>query len=1049
MFEGPKRLKTAANPEQAQVTNPEGEASDPAASAILASNNKRQSQLFVTEDEPDDEAAGKGMYPWLVFLVKADILTGADSATTDTKPAPEAAKPLAEPSGQNVSTSDAEPIAGEMDVSPGSDTAVESGDDSQHRTTETDSSTMMGIAPYRSTHPNVLKEKQLRLLRDLPDGFPQLACFLPIFKEAEELVTWICEQFIEEVKQLKDEGYHNEEIDIVCDDLETCRYPPDKYASVGPVACLGTTGKGKTSCISSILDEDEAEFASGGTKRGTYVSHEYHGATSSQICDSLVKIFYLSNEGMQKQAKKFLSDILRRLTSKPGEDSEDESESEDEDESDLIDAKHGTAVECLDDVLCGDRRFEKPRSIEEFCRTKMKKTAKDRGLDAIFKAVWPAIEAMMAGRQKDDDIETIKGTDGNALHQKLKRLTTGAMRVRGADGRIPSPWPFISKVQVHRTNRFLDAGLTLADTPGSGDHNQHVIENTNRSLKEAGTIMIVTQYLRFDNDETLQHHLKTCIRLGKMHNIILVLTKIDEMKLLDEDEKSALSREDADVLEAAEHRLKALQKKVDETKREKEAARGNADRFMKLDDELHRLEASEIEADCQLKQAHIQLRCRELRCQAARLLRDVENSKYAPKLKAFPVSNTQYQLHVRGGKERPFLDLEATGVPELRRELLGISSGGKFNTLQHLCTRQLPWIFAGIEGILTKTPSERTGQLRKVLVRMMRQESDIFTKMKADLLWAYDDNVTSTIHDNTPRWGQACKAMIEDQWAGIHGSTLAAILGRSGKWKHKKLRKTFNLSRDIHNIFLSKKKIFVAFDNFMEYFLSMVAKAFNLRLKSKLDGLRRELTEGQYSKGLRMGPFSKYIMGTYAHIERSMEGQFDKLETEIESIRHSFTLEPENDDYGEKQDADGEKYQHIVGRAMKETYKDAKTQDMRGLKGKAVKKARLAILEAKLTSRDKEKNLFHCIGKVGRDRLEAFFDKWAEASSEIVDAGFAKIQENFDASFRERTAIKTEDQPEAEEKLKRMVAEAESVINGRLKELIETCQDFEKADMKA
>ena len=72
VFEGPKRLKTATNPEQAQVTNREGEASEPAGSAVLASNNKRQSQLFVTEDEPDDEAEGKGMYPWLSFSTKAD-----------------------------------------------------------------------------------------------------------------------------------------------------------------------------------------------------------------------------------------------------------------------------------------------------------------------------------------------------------------------------------------------------------------------------------------------------------------------------------------------------------------------------------------------------------------------------------------------------------------------------------------------------------------------------------------------------------------------------------------------------------------------------------------------------------------------------------------------------------------------------------------------------------------------------------------------------------------------------------------------------------------
>lgn len=536
-----------------------------------------------------------------------------------------------------------------------------------------------------------------------------------------------------------------------------------------------------------------------------------------------------------------------------------------------------------------------------------------------------------------------------------------------------------------------------------------------------------------------------------MHEIILVLTKIDELKNFNKDEKDDLSKEDQIFLQAAEDRLVAVQKKVEEAQRKKEAARGHGKEFERCDDEVKQLDKLEKDAESQLQQAHLQIRCSELRREAEDLLQGVENSKYAPKLRVFPVSNPQYQELISGSKERPSLDAEAeaTGIPGLRRELLRISSGGKLNTLQHLCTRQLPWIFAGIDGILTKTPTERTGQLRRVLDAMIRQESRMFRDMKQELLKAYDDTVSSTISENRRSWAERCKTMIKTEWSGINGSTLAGILRRAGKWNHKKLGKQ-NWSKDIHAIFLSQKKLSRAFDDFTDIYLALIAKAFNMRLKDKLDALRNELTEGKYSKGLRMAPFSQFIMGTYADVERTMNQQFDKLEAEIESIRHSITVEPDNENYNQQQTANGEKHQHILGQAMKQTYEDAKGLDSRqnGLKGKRMKRARLAVVEAKLTSSDKEENLFQCIGKMGRDRLEAFFDEWMETSREIVDKGFAKIQKNFDNRFRERVAIKTEDQPEAEEKLRRMVVEAESVINGRLKELINTCEEFEKADNK-
>lgn len=1058
VFEGPKRIKATTSSEQAQFNDQESVASESAAPAVSTANNKRQSQLFLSEDEePEEEAGSYGMSAGYLYRAELTIDVKVELAAIDAKPAPEAAEtfaqaleePFAEPSEEKASTPDAESITDEMDVSPGNESATESDDDSQGTATEMKYSHTTDIAPYRPTHPNVLKEKQLELLRALPEGFPRLACFLPIFKEAEGLVTVICDQFIEAVKLLREEGYQNEEIDVVCDDLEACRSPHDQYANVGPVACLGTTGKGKTSCISSLLDADEAAFASGGTKRGTYVSHEYRGALRSQTSDSLVEIFYLSSPGIKKQVKKFLSDILRFLALRAGDDSDEEDGSEDEDEDALMDAKHSTALECLGDILCGDPRFSNASNIEDFCRSKMRKTADDHGLQEIFSELLPTIKAVMVPRKRVNDIETIETANAQAVHQQVKQLTRGATRTRGAGNSTPSPWPFITKVQVHQANRFLEAGLALSDTPGSGDRNHHVLENTNRSLKEAGTIMIVTQCLRFSNDEALQNHLKTCIRLGKMHEIILVLTKTDELKDYSEEEKLELSREEVAILDTAEDRFKTLRKKVDEASRQKEAARGNAEEFMRYDGELGQLVESMGSAARLLRQAHIQLRCAELRRQAANLLRDVEKSKYAPKLKAFPVSNTQYQLHVSGGNEHPFLDFEATGVPGLRRELLRISSGGKFNTLQHLCTRQLPWIFAGIDGILTKTPTERTGQLRRVLDRLIRQESQMFMIMRKDLLKAYDETVLSTISKNSQRWADRCSNMIKDEWISIHGGTLAGILKRAGKWKHKKLKKTFNWSKEIHAIFLSQKHLTRAFEKFTDRFLAETAKGFNARLKGKLDAVRKELTQGQYSKGLRMGPFSQYIMGTYEDVERSMDMQFEKLEAEIESIRHTITLEPENDDYSQKENADGETYQHIVGQAMKQTYKEAKAQDGNtALKGRTLKKARLAVLEAKLTSKDKKENLFHCIGKMGRDRLERFFDDWAKTSREIVDNGFAKIQKDFDNRFRERVAIKTEDQPEAEEKLRRMVAEAESVINGRLKDLIKTCEEFEKADNK-
>ncbi|CAK3861188.1 Hypothetical predicted protein [Lecanosticta acicola] len=1025
------------------------------------SHDQWKSDLFVPQDKQASDAQvgnnGAEVEPTQVTVEKAvspsqEVITSEPDSTIEEIEMPghvfeEAKAPTASPEAA-IARSD---ITSDDEITSQNDSdSQELGADPERATRETshDSSP----TAYRYVDPDLLQKRQRELLSALPQGFPRLACYLPDFKEAEGLVEFVCDKFIAGAQEIKKQGYVNEEIDVVCDDLAACRSAEDQYGKVGPVACLGTTGKGKTSTISSLLDDPDAGFASGGSKRGTYISHEYCAASPDEAADLVVELFYLSSDRIKTQVKEFVANILRYLQLRSGEDEDGSDDELDEDESALIDIKGITALECLADVLCGERRFANTQSIEEFCREKLKQNASS---DKIFKEFMPTLKALMAPRKRDHDVETLRATESKALHQKVRQLTRGSMNRRGVD-REPSAWPFVTKVQVRQVNKYLDAGLILADTPGSGDNNYHVVENTQRSIQDAGTIMIITHHLRFHDDEALRQHLKTCIRLGKMNNIILVLTKIDEMSNYNEEERLSLSPEEAGELDAAETRLEVLRLKVEETRQKKQNARANKmqDDYMRYDGDLQDLEAAEKKAEAHLRQSHIMLRCNELRRQATEMLRAVDKSAFAPKLKAFPISNTQYQLHLsNNGKKCPFLDLEATGIPSLRRELLTISAGGKSRTLQHICTRKLPWLFAGIELILTKTPVERKDKLRNVVAQLICEESSIFKDMKRELMNSYDKTIIKAISDNIPGWSEACSGMLNIELSTLHGGTLLGVLRRDGKWKHKKLGKVFNLTKNIHEIFLlgnKNKKIVVAFEKFGDYYLGLVVKQFYMRLKDKLDKLRKTLTEGQYGKGMRMGPFSRYIMGTYDDIEHAMEKQFAKLEAKITSIRHALTLEPMNDDYDEKNGVNGEMYQHIFGRAMGQSYKESRTADDHGkLKGKAAKRARLAVIEANLTTPDKEKNLFHCVGNMGRERLESFFDEWAETSADIVNGAFAKIQQNFDTHFRDQQTIKSEDQPEAEEKLKSMIAEANSVIGGRMKELMDTCASFERTNSTA
>lgn len=273
-----------------------------------------------------------------------------------------------------------------------------------------------------------------------------------------------------------------------------------------------------------------------------------------------------------------------------------------------------------------------------------------------------------------------------------------------------------------------------------------MVQNARSYLKNAGTILVFAKPDRIDQNPELDHNLRECVHLNKMEETYLIVTKIDQKAALSDRERTNLLPEDSSALNEAETELRALKGRVSDLEKAKADAYEADDikEYKKFEELRRQLEIDLKSAEMAVKQVEIEIRNRDIARGLKDKFREITGSKHSPDLKILFTSNSVYQKHLAGYNvhDPPMLDVEATGIPAVRRLLYRVPARGKLEVLSRIVRKALPAIFNCISGILTKAPLERKQEVEDLITKVFeKDEEDIMKTAKKELAAAFKDKI--------------------------------------------------------------------------------------------------------------------------------------------------------------------------------------------------------------------------------------------------------------------------------------------------------------------
>ncbi|SMY21615.1 unnamed protein product [Zymoseptoria tritici ST99CH_1A5] len=869
------------------------------------------------------------------------------------------------------------------------------------------------------------------------EPLPLLAIFHPSFKLAEKDATTACDLVINVFEELVAGGYRNDEVAVVCGDrgLAACRNPSEFYPEIGPVAVLGPAGSGKSSAINSMLSQKKAAFEHDGDDRGTYVPAEYCAPQQDQTTPYRLVAIYYSVDEIERSIVASFGDI-RAMLVEPDEDSLDDSEDE------VLKQKFDTAVGFFTDLLCSNKQFRTPAETHAYFEDRLENgDTEDEVCGDLIDLVHQFLELRDAC---DDEKEVYDIQDENELHRILKQVSRPT-RVQGQQR--PSPWPLLQKVVVHQAVPILTAGVVIADTPGFNDQNLIVAGNTTRYLKQAGTILIFLSYKRIQQNSPLDHLIRVCISLGKMYNIRLVITMIDDMKPHTEDEKDDLEVDEKARLDKAEAALRLLVIEIKENEVAKRAARGrDNNKFAQLDDELAKLAIRKKQAEVSQRQTSTDIRCRALHRSLVSRIKNIEKSKNAPELRISFLSNTQYQRHVAGYEplDAPCLSLLGTGVPSLRRELFSVPTFGKLQNLKGLATTRLPNVLMGVEGILFKSHLERKADVGRTIKLALKKYHRPAEKLVDDVLTAFDTYISNVVKDSLPGWMYDAQKLLCKWGDEVPAGTFKAVCQRGGTWiAHKKLG---DIKWNAALLDLSANQLSQGFNKLTDE-VEVLRKDFATNVKNSFDQLRVAVEISKDAQGKDMALFYKFVNGTARAVVEEMNGRFDDLNDSISHVRHLMTLDSD-DSY--------------LASAMKSTWEEASlvskanSTPVSGVKNPSgarrkrpreqvlIHGAREHVIASKLRGDAPNISAFQSVQNFAHEDFKGILKSWAEACEITVKEASDNILAFFDTHFRDTEDMKTED-PVAIAKLKKAVDAAKQIVEVSMIQHLAECEAYEQS----
>ena len=392
-------------------------------------------------------------------------------------------------------------------------------------------------------------------------------------------------------------------------------------------------------------------------------------------------------------------------------------------------ARHSsTALDFFVSLLCDHEQFKTTSTASAYIAS-----ARSRVDEQVIATLIGYVNDFFATLPLEHGATTITGQTIGEINKSL-RIYKGSLPTQ--DGRVPSPWPIVRRIRFHLPARILSEGLILADLPGTSDTNLTKVAATQQYLSTCELIVIAHPIARIQSQASLWKNIQECIRSGKLKDIILVVTKIDDLK--HDRERDDISDSDKRMLQGLKARADDLQEDVTELHERRDTAEAEEDdgEYAIVDRDLRTAIKKQAEAVAEWKQTNIMLRNERNAVTVQKAFKQASGSDHT--LPIYFVSNTIYQAHMKGSDRSnpPDLTIEGTGVPGLRTMLLSRPAKRRMNALRKVSNSKnghLPRTLLAMEMICSKSRLERKNDVSKTIAAPSLHFNKLLLHVKSDL----------------------------------------------------------------------------------------------------------------------------------------------------------------------------------------------------------------------------------------------------------------------------------------------------------------------------
>ncbi|KAK4580321.1 hypothetical protein LTR86_000524 [Recurvomyces mirabilis] len=860
------------------------------------------------------------------------------------------------------------------------------------------------------------------------EALPKLSVYHPSFEIVEKLVTGSCEDLRKIYHNLKTKGFVNAEIELILEgdkgSIKSLRNPASHYAPVKPAALYGPSGVGKSSTTNSILGFKKAAFENS-SDRGTYVPTEFRAASGSQEAPWEIHVPFLSSSQTKFIVSHHVANIFERIGC-------DEDEVEQEDMEDL-EQRYTTGLDFFYWLFRDQKDFKTPDHCAQYFRARGEDGDDE---DSIAADLMEMISSFLKTRSLQDGREIHAAQDENSLAKTVKDI---ARPSKGRSGSGVSPWPLVEKIEIRLEHKLLGKGVIIADLAGISDTSATVVESTRKYISNAGAIYVFATHKRIESDAVLDAQLRECVGLGKSGDVVLVVTHIDSHPIYAEAERDDLPASDLSLLKKAELKLRNLQAEDKQLQREKKKASGS--RKSEINDRLDTLQEDLASAKARVRQVCIEIRCRQIKTEMSSRLQRLERNQNAPELPIIFVSNAIYQQHVNGFSptDRPDLDVEATGIPSLRRHLFGLAAGSKFHTLRRICRVLLPNMVSGALGVLTKSKLERLDDGRMNLDILLDRRSKVVKSVQEDVVQRFALYVLDTMVKNDSTYKDKADKLLRTWHEDFKAVTFMAFCRKSGTHRPSGKSADMSWNAGIQKIF--DHDVGAAFD-VLEPEIGFIG----ISTASSINGYFATMIEALEAcdafQGVDITKLLDCIRRIRNDVENSMAKHCRLLKSIISQVRASMLVDTEKslcsaamqDTYNEIVSMQSINYQKTNAKGKTVT-----------LKSKEAHKQRADRVRSKLLGTDDEIDIFSDVAERAKVSLDNKLAEWLVEANRLLAEGCQSIKDDFERRFAGSEDVKQEVDLEAVETLKRAAGDALMVIEGEMKRLIEECDAHGKA----